>query len=217
MKKDAVLPDGTKLPEGYEFIEGEIYTPDGRVLTIEEYKNGYMAAPINTRAIMDQVTDQMKPLFDISEIIGNAKNVQKALNNIKALVNENKPGIKKDSSHENENLTLEQLFKDHEKYEKIMKLLASRKLIDPDSGICIDFSSGHPSYFVSIVMALHAKDYLNLKVRPQPREIIPILKNTFRIKVEERTAKPKKQGPDAQSGSDDPNNPMRFIPHESKI
>lgn len=81
-----------------------------------------------------------------------------------------------------EKKTLKQFFNDDDdKYKNVIKILANKGYINPDTLIWIDKKKGHKSFAASTIKKLFEFGYLN--DNPTNKEILNICKNTFKIKI----------------------------------
>ena len=84
---------------------------------------------------------------------------------------------------------LELLFEHISKYNEIMEILVSEKLIQPNTYIWIDEKKGNKALLVALIKDLHAKKYYKKNKRPTNEQIKKICRNSFGWEISIDTVK----------------------------
>lgn len=108
---------------------------------------------------------------------------------------------------EEKNISLESFFESIHKYKKVMEILTSENLIQPNTYIWKDEMKGNKAFLAALIKHLHLQGYFKNGEKPSNNAIVEITKNSFQWHVSLDTVKRAK--PDDFD--------FRFIPPASTI
>ncbi len=121
-----------------------------------------------------------------------------------------------DKKEDEQPVYLIHLFEYTSKYYKIMKILADKGYIEPNTDIWKDEKKGNKSLLISLIKDLRNKGYFKENMKPTNQTIINICKNTFGATININTAK-HANNIDSSNSKNKKANLFSFIPIASTL